>query len=143
MDLFFALPSHAPELARIEALQPLAAGWGESGLRAELALPRALVCAAREGTRVTGFVCARWAADFAEVLNAAVDPAFTRRGAARAMLARLLQELRARGVRTVTLEVNENNLPARRLYEGAGFAARGRRKHFYGEEDALLMGAEL
>ncbi|MFX5295047.1 GNAT family N-acetyltransferase, partial [Acinetobacter baumannii] len=53
-----------------------------------------------------------------------------------------------RGVRTIFLEVEENNQPARRLYERMGFAVVGRRESYYpragGEQrNALLMRRDL
>jgi len=51
-------------------------------------------------------------------------------------------------VRKVFLEVEENNQPARRLYEQTGFAVVGRRERYYrqpgGEHlNALLMRRDL
>ncbi|HYS83865.1 MAG TPA: GNAT family N-acetyltransferase, partial [Bradyrhizobium sp.] len=53
-----------------------------------------------------------------------------------------------RGVRKVFLEVEENNQPARRLYERGGFAVAGRRERYYREANgkqlnALLMRRDL
>jgi ribosomal-protein-alanine N-acetyltransferase len=51
-------------------------------------------------------------------------------------------------VRSIFLEVEENNQPARRLYEWAGFGVVGRRESYYqraGREqlNALLMRRDL
>jgi ribosomal-protein-alanine N-acetyltransferase len=51
-------------------------------------------------------------------------------------------------VRTVFLEVEENNQPARRLYERAGFTVVGRRERYYRQDggeplNALLMRRDL
>jgi ribosomal-protein-alanine N-acetyltransferase len=59
-----------------------------------------------------------------------------------------LGHLAGRGVRTVFLEVEENNQAARRLYDGAGFAVTGRRERYYrqrgGEQlNAVLMRRDL
>lgn len=51
-----------------------------------------------------------------------VAPAFRGRGVARALLERLALEARARGCCKITLEVLENNVRARRIYERAGFS---------------------
>ena len=48
-------------------------------------------------------------------------PAWRGRGLSRDLLLTHLGHLAGRGVRTVFLEVDENNVPARRLYERAGF----------------------
>jgi ribosomal-protein-alanine N-acetyltransferase len=59
-----------------------------------------------------------------------------------------LGHLAGHGIRTVFLEVEENNQPARRLYQRAGFAIVGRRERYYrqagGEPlNALLMRRDL
>ena len=70
------------------------------------------------------------------------------RGLSRNLLLTHLGHLAGRGVRTVFLEVEENNQPARRLYEWAGFGVVGRRERYYqqpgGEQlNALLMRRDL
>jgi tRNA threonylcarbamoyladenosine biosynthesis protein TsaB len=91
---------------------------------------------------VLGFVLARVAADEAEILSIGVLKAYRENGVG----ARLLREAAARagalGAATLFLEVAEDNLSARRLYEAQGFSLTGRRKNYYGDEgggDALLL----
>jgi ribosomal protein S18 acetylase RimI-like enzyme len=55
-----------------------------------------------------------------------VAPAGRRRGVARHLLRRVVDEARARGSRQLLLEVLADNAPARLLYEGAGFEPRRR-----------------
>lgn len=52
----------------------------------------------------------------------ATDPAFRRRGAARALLAEAERQARARGLPAVTLDTTVGNQQARALYARAGFA---------------------
>lgn len=75
-----------------------------------------------------------------ELLNLAVLPAFRGKGIAQALLEGLY--LRMEGIPELFLEVAESNFPAQRLYEKNGFSTVGRRKGFYGGEDALLMKKE-
>ena len=63
------------------------------------------------------------AADEAEILSIAVAAHYRGRGLSRDLLLTHLGHLAGRGVRTVFLEVEENNAPARRLYQRAGFAS--------------------
>jgi ribosomal protein S18 acetylase RimI-like enzyme len=56
------------------------------------------------------------------VHDLAVLPAYRGRGIGRALLAAVERAARARGCVKVTLEVQENNRRARRVYEAAGFA---------------------
>jgi ribosomal-protein-alanine N-acetyltransferase len=61
------------------------------------------------------------------------------------MLRTLLGEATGRGAREAFLEVREDNVAARRLYETEGFAQVGRRRGYYdaGRVDAVVMRKEL
>ena len=54
-----------------------------------------------------------------------VDPAYRRRGIARALLDAAIAEARSRGARKLTLRVFAPNVAARGLYEAAGFEVEG------------------
>ena len=79
--------------------------------------------------------------DTADITNVAVASCFRRQGIAAALLRRLMEAGRERGVKYFTLEVRSLNEPAIRLYESLGFAKEGTRKGFYRdpEDDALIM----
>jgi ribosomal-protein-alanine N-acetyltransferase len=100
------------------------------------------------GRKIIGFAASRMAADEAEILSIAVNASHRGRGLSRNLLLTHLGHLAGRGVRSVFLEVEENNQPARRLYERAGFGIAGRRERYYrqasGEQlNALLMRRDL
>lgn len=75
------------------------------------------------------------------IMNLAVDASKRRCGAGGLLLKRLMEEGRKKGSEDFTLEVRASNLPAIRLYEGAGFVTEGVRKGYYEKprEDALIM----
>lgn len=135
--------TQAKQLAEVEKTQPSASGWGENGFKGELELSCAVILTAVEGESVLGFICARYAGDAAEIVNFAVRASHTRHGMGRKLLAALLAHLKSLGVHSVTLEVNEQNVPAIHLYTQAGFNVLNKRKEFYGGQDALLMGKTL
>jgi ribosomal-protein-alanine N-acetyltransferase len=123
-------------------------GWGEAEFEAMLTERNTLVHRLKAGRKIIGFAVSRMAADEAEILSIAVDPGYRGRGLSRNLLLTHLGHLAGRGVRTVFLEVEENNQPARRLYDRAGFAVAGRRERYYrepgGEQlNALLMRRDL
>jgi ribosomal-protein-alanine N-acetyltransferase len=123
-------------------------GWGEGEFEMMLAERNTLVHRLRLGRKVIGFAVSRIGADEAEILSIAIDSSQRGRGLSRNLLSTHLGHLAGRGVRTVFLEVEENNRPARRLYERAGFATVGRRERYYkqpgGEHlNALLMRRDL
>jgi ribosomal-protein-alanine N-acetyltransferase len=107
-----------------------------------------LVHRLRSGRKTIGFSVSRIAANEAEILSIAVAESHRGRGLSGNLLMTHLGHLAGRGVRTVFLEVEENNRPARRLYEHAGFTVVGRRERYYqqggGEPlNALLMRRDL
>jgi ribosomal-protein-alanine N-acetyltransferase len=123
-------------------------GWGEGEFETMLSERNTLVHRLRMGRKIIGFAVSRLAADEAEILSIAVDESFRGRGLSRDLLLTHLGHLAGRGVRSIFLEVEENNQPARRLYQRAGFAVVGRRERYYreasGEQlNALLMRRDL
>lgn len=123
-------------------------GWGEGEFEGMLTERNTLVHRLRAGRKVIGFAVSRMAADEAEILSIAVDAGYRGRGLSRNLLLTHLGHLAGRGVRTVFLEVEENNQPARRLYDRTGFAVAGRRERYYREPNgeqlnALLMRRDL
>ena len=137
----------APALAQIHGAS-FHRGWGESEFENMLSERNTLVHRLRMGRKVIGFSVSRIAADEAEILSIAVAQGHRGRGLSNNLLLTHLGHLAGRGVRTVFLEVEENNQPARRLYKRAGFAVAGRRERYYrqasGEPlNALLMRRDL
>jgi [ribosomal protein S18]-alanine N-acetyltransferase len=137
----------AAQLARLHGAS-FAHGWGESEFEIMLAERNTLVHRLRLGPKTIGFAASRIGADEAEILSIAVDRARRGRGLSRTLLLTHLGHLAGRGVRTIFLEVEENNQPARRLYDRTGFVVVGRRERYYKQPDgehlnALLMRRDL
>jgi [ribosomal protein S18]-alanine N-acetyltransferase len=142
-----AKPRDAPRLAQLHGAS-FHRGWGEGEFEGMIAERNTLVHRLRLGRRIIGFAVSRMGADEAEILSIAIDATYRGRGLSRDLLLTHLGHLAGRGVRRVFLEVEENNAPARRLYERAGFAVVGRRERYYqqtsGEQlNALLMRRDL
>jgi [ribosomal protein S18]-alanine N-acetyltransferase len=137
----------APKLAELHGAS-FHRGWGEGEFETMLTERNTLVHRLKLGRKTIGFAISRIAADEAEILSIAVDANHRGRGLSRNLLLTHLGHLAGRGVRSVFLEVEENNQPARKLYQGAGFAIAGRRERYYrqpnGEQlNALLMRRDL
>jgi ribosomal-protein-alanine N-acetyltransferase len=137
----------APRLAQLHAAS-FHRGWGEGEFEGMIAERNTLVHRLRLGRNIIGFAVSRIGADEAEILSIAIDADKRGRGLSRNLLLTHLGHLAARGVRRIFLEVEENNAPARRLYERCGFAVVGRRERYYqqvgGEQlNALLMCRDL
>lgn len=90
---------------------------------------------------VAGF-CAFWKVlDQIHINNLAIRPDYRRRGLARQLLVRVMEEAVRLGAPTATLEVRRSNDAARELYQSAGFKLAGVRTSYYTNpiEDALIL----
>jgi|SRR5271165_2958602 len=137
----------APRLAQLHGAS-FHRGWGEGEFESMLGETNTLVHRLRLGRKTIGFAVSRIGADEAEILSIAIDPRCRGQGLSRNLLLTHLGHLAGRGVRTIFLEVEENNRPALGLYKRAGFTVVGRRERYYqepgGEQlNALLMRRDL
>jgi ribosomal-protein-alanine N-acetyltransferase len=96
---------------------------------------------ALSGGEVVGYGGLMVHAEEGHITTIAVDPEWQRRGIGVRVMVDLITEARARGARTVALEVRVANWPAQRMYARFGFRPVGIRKNYYAEtgEDALVM----
>lgn len=103
---------------------------------------RAIYLVAQDGlNRTIGYIGVWVVCDEGHITNLAVHPSYRRKGVAEQLLKRIIEAVRVRGVRHVTLEVRRTNLGARRLYEKLGFVHMGVRRKYYldNNEDAFIM----
>jgi putative acetyltransferase len=99
----------------------------------ELLAPDVVFLVARAGTQAVGTGAARVAAGepatgghaYGEIKRMYVDPAYRGERLGGKLLAAVEDQLRARGVRLATLETGHTQYEAIRLYERAGYTARG------------------
>jgi ribosomal-protein-alanine N-acetyltransferase len=109
----------------------------------ELAKPSSLSLGAfdPETGNLLGYLIISRYVDAWHVMNLAVAPGFRRRRIASSLLDRLFDLTAGEDRRGYTLEVRVSNDVANRLYEQAGFRARGIRRGYYTDnrEDALVM----
>ena len=119
----------APAIAALHAAS-FGRGWSTEEFAALLVEPNVVADRAMS-SELAGFVLSRVGADQAEILSVAVALPFRRRGLAAKLMNVHLRRLAGRGVNCVFLEVDERNLPARRLYARFGFGEVGRRPNYY------------
>ena len=131
-----------PKLAQLHGAS-FHRGWGEGEFEQMLRERNTLMHRLRQGRNIIGFAVSRMAEDEAEILSIAVDARHRGRGLSRNLLLTHLGHLAGRGVRTVFLEVEENNRPARQLYNRAGFAVIGRRERYYRQPDGEQLNAVI
>lgn len=121
---------------RREALMAVWPGLSESA--------EARLYVAEGASGFMGFAAVRVVVGEAELDAIAVEPGLQGSGAGRAILAHVVDDLRASSITRLGLEVRASNVRARRLYVRAGFEEEGvRRRYYENGEDALLLGLEL
>jgi ribosomal-protein-alanine N-acetyltransferase len=121
-------------------------GWSDGEFEALLIDRNIVADRATVGGTLVGFILSRMAADEAEILSVAVAAARRGKGLARRLLDLNLRRLAGLGARAVFLEVDEGNVPARKLYRRAGFREVGRREGYYPEGKgaaALILRRDL
>ena len=106
-------------------------GWSDDEIE-RLLLDRSVVAhRVTVGRAFGGFIMSRVAAGEAEILSVAVAAPRKGKGLAGRLLRHHLGRLAAHAVHAVFLEVDEDNVPALRLYRKAGFREVGRRAGYY------------
>ncbi len=121
--------------------------WSEPMMAAELTSPHGRYVVDVEAGRVVGYggVRAVQGAADADIQTIAIAAAFRGRGRGRVLLTELLTTARARGARSVFLEVRADNPGAAALYASEGFLEIARRPHYYQPDDvdAVVMQLDL
>jgi [ribosomal protein S18]-alanine N-acetyltransferase len=133
-----ARPADAAAIAAVHGAS-FQRGWDEDEIHRLLLDGNVVAHRATDGRTLIGFILSRRAAGEAEILSVAVAPAWRRRGLSRPLLDLHLRRLAGLGVRSVFLEVGENNASARALYRRAGFHEVGQRQGYYGGGVAALV----
>jgi ribosomal-protein-alanine N-acetyltransferase len=117
--------------------------WSRSMFAGELAKPSSISLGAfdPENRELLGYLIISRYVDAWHVMNLAVAPKHRRRRIASGLLEQLFEATSGEGRRGYTLEVRVSNDVAIKLYEQAGFKARGVRRGYYTDnrEDALIM----
>ena len=127
-----AHPRDAAALAAIHVAS-FNRGWSEPEFEQLLTDRNVIADRAASGRKPVGFIVSRRAADEAEILSVAVARSWQGRGLARKLLELHLRRLAGLGLRAVFLEVDEDNVAARKLYARAGFHEVGRRPGYYAQ----------
>lgn len=135
------------DAAEIHAIESVCSGmpWSRGQILEELQQNCACTLVARMDGQTVGFLTAHLLGDDAHINELGVLPAARRKGAASALMRRLVQESLAAGCSQITLEVRQSAEPAKALYARFGFQPVGLRCRFYQNpaEDAVVMLKQL
>jgi ribosomal-protein-alanine N-acetyltransferase len=113
--------------------------WSEGIFRDELSRDDRAYVAAVVDDDIIGFGGLMLVAEDAHVTTLAVRPGERQAGLGTRLLLELVAAGLERGARNLTLEVRAMNTGAQRLYERFGMVAVGVRKHYYRDDDAVIM----
>ncbi len=133
-------PDDIPAVAALEQ-RVFADPWSENAFREELATASRRYLVAEEGRAILGYGGLLVVEDDAHIVTLAVEPGTRGQGLGTRLMLRLAEEALRAGAAHLTLEVRVSNQPAQSLYRRFGFETVGLRRHYYRDEDALIMWA--
>jgi len=118
--------------------------WNENILESELENINSYYIIAKENNDIIGFGGLWKSVDDIHITNIVIKKDSRKQGFGTAILAELINQSKIFGYNIVTLEVNENNLPAISLYKKFGFKEVGIRKRYYNNIDnAIIMNLNI
>jgi len=134
---------HVAQIAQIET-ECFSDPWSVRSITSELNNPLSLWFVAMNGEEVVGYVGSQSVLDEADMMNLAVSGLYRRQKIGEQLVELLIENLKKRAVKSLSLEVRISNEPAIRLYEKMGFVQVGRRPKYYTNprEDALILRKE-
>lgn len=114
--------------------------WTIKQLESECSSPLSIALVLILNEQVIGYLFIKVIGDEAELLSIAIKSDYSRIGAGSFLWREGVSSLKEKNVRSVFLEVRENNITAQLFYKKHGFINIGIRKHYYSDgENALLF----
>ena len=146
MKLNKASDSDCIKIANLES-QVFSDPWSESSVLDNAHSDNYLIMCAKEDEDLLGYVIYMLLGEEAELLRIAVKEEARNRGIASQLLDIMVGQIadEAKEVKSLFLEVRENNVAARKLYEKTGFGEVGMRKNYYSNptENAIIYKMEI
>jgi ribosomal-protein-alanine N-acetyltransferase len=115
--------------------------WSPNAFHEELATAGRRYLVAEQGGAIVGYGGLMVVGEDTHIVTLAVAPEERERGLGTRLMVALVEEALAAGSSHLTLEVRVSNESAQRLYRRFGFETVGLRRHYYRDEDALIMWA--
>ena len=118
--------------------------WTYDVLQEELNNPNSEYFVAKLENNILGFAGIWKSVDDVHITDIVVKKSNRQTGIGSKLLEKLIQTAKSQNFNSITLEVNEHNLPAINLYLKYGFKNVGFRKKYYNNKDnAIIMTKEL
>jgi ribosomal-protein-alanine N-acetyltransferase len=143
-----AQPGDEKDLAKLHA-EGFFRGWTVADFQSyvrDTQTPIYVACDAKH--RIAGFAMLRITGDECELMTIVVSKKFKGKRLSTALMQAMIEDLMMSPVTKMFLEVDEDNQPARKLYNRFGFTQIGERRGYYPRPDgktatALVMKADL
>lgn len=114
--------------------------WNFNVLKSEFENPSSTYIVAKIGDEIVGFAGIWKSVDDVHITNIVTKKNKRNLGIASQLLEKLIEISKTKKVGSITLEVNENNIPAINLYKKYNFQILGKRKKYYNNADnAIIM----
>lgn len=133
-------PEDIPAVAAMERVA-FTDPWSVNAFHEELAAAGRRYLVVEEGEAIVGYGGLLVVGEDTHIVTLAVAPGDRGRGLGTRLMVALVEEALAAGSSHLTLEVRVSNETAQRLYHRFGFETVGLRRHYYRDEDALIMWA--
>ena len=114
--------------------------WNYNILKEELESPNSkYIIAKTNDGEIIGFTGIKVLVDNADIMNIVVKKSWRNQGVGNLLLNSLISLCKDLNLLSLSLEVNEDNLPAIHLYEKFGFKKVGLRNNYYQDKDGIIM----
>ena len=114
--------------------------WNYNILKEELESSNSkYIIAKTNDGEIIGFAGIKIIVDTADIMNIVVKKSWRKQGVGNLLLSNLISICKISNLSSLSLEVNEDNLPAIHLYEKVGFKKIGLRKNYYNWKDGIIM----
>ena len=118
--------------------------WNYNILKEELECASSYFLVAKNSNNeIVGFAGFKIIIDESDIMNIVVKKNFRKNGIGSVLLENLISLSKSLNLKSITLEVNENNISAINLYNKFDFVKLGVRKNYYGNSNAIIMSKKI
>lgn len=118
--------------------------WNFNILKKELESPNSkYIIVKTNDDEIIGFAGIKILVDNADIMNIVVKKSWRNQGVGNLLLNNLISICKDLNLLSLSLEVNEDNLPAIHLYEKVGFKQVGLRKNYYQDKNGIVMSYKI
>ena len=113
--------------------------WNKKVLKEELSSSSSKYIVAKINDEIVGFAGLKIVLDEVDIMNIVTKKNYRRQGIGSLLLKNLIMLCENSNIKSITLEVNENNSNAIDLYLKFGFQKISIRKNYYKNQNAIIM----